>query len=79
MKASDTLTLAAAKLAGGAARNWDEFLAALRAYKDEQLNLMVQAPPDRLQQLQGRAQHAIDLVERFDKCREQAKILMEKK
>lgn len=79
MKVSDTLTLAAARLASGAARDWDEFLAALRAYRDEQLSLLAQAPPDRVHTMQGRALHAIDLVTKFENCREQAKKIMESK
>ena len=79
MKPIERLTLAAAKVAGGAAGNWDEFLAALSAYKDEQLTLMAIAPPERVQQLQGRAQHAIDLLGKLENCREEAKKLLEKK
>lgn len=79
MKPIELLILAAAKVAGSAAGNWDEFLVALRAYKDEQLTLMAKAPPDRVQQLQGRAQHAIDLLSKLETCREEAKRLMENK
>lgn len=78
MKSTESLILAAAKLSGGAAKDWDEFLAAFRAYKDEQLTLMVQASPDRLQQLQGRAQSAIDLFSSLENCRDKARAIMEK-
>jgi hypothetical protein len=77
VKTGEQLILAAAKLAGGAAGNWDEFLVALRAYKDDQLNLMAKAPPDKVQNLQGRAHHAIDLVEMFESCRDKARLILE--
>lgn len=73
----DKLILSAAKVAGRAAGDWDEFLAALRAYKDEQLNLMAQASPSTVQVLQGRAQHAIDLLEKLETCREKARPILE--
>lgn len=79
MKSIEKLTLAAAEVAGRAAGSWDEFLVALRAYKDEQLTLMAQAPPVMVQQLQGRAQTAIDLLNKLETCREEAKKIMEKK
>lgn len=79
MKSTESLILAASKLAGGAAKDWDEFLAAFRAYKDEQLILMSQASPDRLQQLQGRAQSAIDLLGNLENCRDKARTIVENK
>lgn len=77
MKPGENLILAAAKLAGGAAGNWDEFLAAFRAYRDDQLNNMAKAPPGMVHVLQGRAQHALELVEMFEKCRDKAQLILE--
>ncbi len=77
MKPAEQLAVAAAKVAGRAAGDWDEFLAALRAYKDDQLNLMAQANPSMVQLLQGRAQHAIDLLKQLEQCREKARSIQE--
>lgn len=77
MKPGERLIVAAAKVAGGAARDWDEFLAALTAYKDEQLNHMAQVTPDKVQVFQGRAQNAIDLVNMFSTCRDKARSILE--
>lgn len=78
VSAGDKLVLAIAKVAGTAARDWDEFLAAFRAYRDEQLLLMSQAQPDKVLVMQGRAQHAVDLCKHFEDCRAKAETIQEK-
>lgn len=77
MKPKEALIIAAAKVAGGAARDWDEFLAALTIYRDEQLNLMALASPNNVHVFQGRAQNAIELTELFVTCRDKAKPILE--
>lgn len=77
MKPTDKLIVATDKVAISAAGNWDEFLAAFRAFKDEQLELMAKASPDKVHVLQGRAQCAIELLDKFESCHEKAKLIVE--
>lgn len=77
MKPKDQLIISAAKVAGRAAGDWDEFLAALSAYRLDQLNLMAQASPSLVQVLQGRAQNATEILDIFMTCREKANPILE--
>lgn len=77
MNAGDRLTIAAAKVAAGAARDWDEFLAAFRLYKDEQMDLLIKASPDKLYSRQGHAQCAVDILGKLEGCHEKAKKISE--
>jgi len=77
MKPGDKLVVVADKVATRAAGDWDEFLAALRAYKDEQMELLAKAPPGMVYTLQGRAQFAIDILDKLQNCHEKAKNIME--
>lgn len=56
-----------------AGKDWDEFLSALHLYRDDQLTLMAQAPPDKVHVMQGHARCAIDLCTHLDNCRDKAR------
>lgn len=59
---SDELTLAAARVARGSFREWEEFLAAYDKYAEELVKELIQAPGAALQVSQGRAQQAVKLA-----------------
>ena len=60
------LTEPAARLALAAPRQWDEFRAAFKKFADARRDLLVQASPDEVLKVQGRAQQCTLLVALFD-------------
>jgi len=55
-----------ASLRSCAPREFDDMLVELKRYTEEQFRLCVQAPPDHLSRLQGRAQHALEITTLFE-------------
>lgn len=74
MKPVDELVLAMAEIAAND-HAWRNFLEKFQAYRQEQFVLMSQAPPDRLQVFQGRAQMLSDLLTYMQDVRARAKAL----
>lgn len=76
MKPADELVVAMAKLATGPA--WDDYVVKFEAFRNEHYDLMMQAPPDKLQMFQGRAQVLSELLLFMRDCRQRTKKLRER-
>lgn len=62
MSDRNTLTFAVAHLARSAPQDWEQFLAAYRAYNLEVLKQVLTSPPEALHVAQGRAKQADEFL-----------------
>jgi hypothetical protein len=76
---TERLIVLAAQLSGVSPPLWDEFVTAFDEYCFETLSLMMKAAPDRLQQFQGRAQNATEILDLLRDCRQKARVIAERK
>jgi hypothetical protein len=69
----------AAVLARAAPSQWSDFLAALKEYSDSITGHCIEAPTDKLQVAQGRAQMAREILRILRECKVTAERLSSKK
>jgi len=70
MRPIQEFNIKVASLRRSAPREFDDMLVELKRHAEDQFRLCVQAPPDHLSRLQGRAQHALEMTTLFeDACK----------
>jgi hypothetical protein len=75
LRTVDQLTVSAARMARAAPNSWDEFKALLAKLAQERAALCVQAPPDKIFNVQGQAQALQELETLFKDAPAQATLL----
>ena len=79
MTREQELIVASARLARASPESWDEFIKALHLYAWDLAEKLVASPPEIVFVAQGRAQGVAAIGRLFDKCRETAASMEDKK